>query len=145
MFSQHIYYLIKFWRVNIRSKEKPFKFLIFLLLFLICSNNIAAQEISVKKLSKEIKNNKSLVILDVRTSAELIGPLGKIDGAIHIPIDELEKRIHELDKYKRMDIAVICRSGKRSVFGTKILNSYGFKEKNVVGGMVEFREKIIKQ
>lgn len=128
-----------------RQREELFHFLILFLLSLIFNNKIVAQEISVEELSKEMKNNKSFVILDVRTASELVGPLGKIDSVIHIPIDELEKRIHELDKYKGYEIAVICRSGRRSAIGTKFLNSHGFKAKNVVGGMLEFREKIIQK
>ena len=127
-----------------RQNYTVVSFLIIALLFFSGYNKCSSQEMSVAELRAEMKNNKLLVILDVRTDAELVGPLGKIKSVIHIPIDELGKRIHELDKYKRMDIAVICRSGKRSAVGTKILNSHGFKAKNVVGGMVEFRKKIIR-
>jgi rhodanese-related sulfurtransferase len=101
-----------------------------------------AQNMSVNELSKQMKNNKSLVILDVRTDEELVGPLGKIENVVHIPIDDLEKRIHELDKFKKDDIAVICKTGVRSDKGAKILRKYGFNAKNVSGGMVAYREKI---
>jgi rhodanese-related sulfurtransferase len=58
----------------------------------------------------------------------------------NIPIDELEERINELNEYKEYDIAVICRSGRRSERGTNILNENGFNAKNVVGGMQEYRK-----
>ena len=98
------------------------------------------QEISVEELTIRMNSNDSLLILDVRTEAELVGPLGQIDGVVNIPIDELEQRINELDKYKEYDIAVICRSGRRSERGTSILNENGFNAKNVVGGMQEYRK-----
>jgi rhodanese-related sulfurtransferase len=94
---------------------------------------------TVQDLKKLIKNDSTLIILDVRTPAELVGPLGKIDKVINIPIQELESRMGELKKYKDKEIAVICRSGSRSNTGTRILREHGFKAKNVLGGMIEYR------
>ena len=68
--------------------------------------------------------------------------MGKIESSINIPIGELEGRINELDKYKKKDIAVICRSGVRSAKGTNLLIKNGFRAINVKGGMAEFRKKI---
>lgn len=97
--------------------------------------------ITIEKLKQLIKNDSSLVILDVRTPAELEGPLGKIDGVINIPIQELQDRIAELSNYKDKEIAVICRSGNRSNTGMKILRANGFNAKNVLGGMIEYRRQ----
>jgi rhodanese-related sulfurtransferase len=117
--------------------------LIVLLLFTFdCTDSQVKEvpEISVEELSVQMRSNDSLLILDVRTEAELAGPLGQIDGVFNIPIDELEERINELNEYKEYDIAVICRSGRRSERGTNILNENGFNAKNVVGGMQEYRK-----
>lgn len=96
--------------------------------------------INVIELKKQMKENPDLIILDVRKPEELSGPLGKIDGVINIPVQELEKRVNELDKYKDKDIAVICRTGHRSVIATEILLKHGFtKTKNVEGGMTAYR------
>jgi rhodanese-related sulfurtransferase len=87
-----------------------------------------------------MKENPDMIILDVRKPEELNGPLGKIDGAINIPVQELEKRINELDQYKDKAIAVICKTGHRSLTGTEILLKHGFtKAKNVEGGMTAYR------
>jgi len=99
------------------------------------------QKISAEELTVQMNTNDSLLILDVRTEAELVGSLGQIEGVVNIPIDELEERIKELNEYKGYDIAVICRSGRRSAKGTNILNENGFNAKNVVGGMSAYREK----
>lgn len=96
---------------------------------------------TVQDLKKLMKDDSTLVILDVRTPAELVGPLGKIENVINIPIQELESRIGELKKYKDKKIAVICRSGNRSNTGTRILRGKGFKAKNVLGGMIEYRRQ----
>ena len=79
------------------------------------------------------KNN--ILLLDVRTFDEFDGPLGHKAGAVLIPIQEIEKRIDELNKHKEKEIIVICRSGKRSQTGTRILISHGFNAVNMVGGM----------
>lgn len=110
----------------------------------VVSAQTAAPEhsISVKELKTQIKEDSALVILDVRNPEELKGPLGKIDGSINIPVQDLEKRIGELDKYKDKEIAVICRTGHRSGIATKLLLKNGFtKVENVKGGMTAYREK----
>ncbi|NWF88816.1 MAG: rhodanese-like domain-containing protein [Ignavibacteriaceae bacterium] len=96
---------------------------------------------TIDELKKMMEVDSTVVILDVRTPEELVGPLGKLDKVINIPIQELERRLNELIPFKEKEIAVICRSGNRSNFGTSILRSNGFKAKNVLGGMIEYRRK----
>jgi rhodanese-related sulfurtransferase len=96
---------------------------------------------SMEKFKDELKTNKQLIVLDVRTPQELEGPLGKIEGEINIPVQQLEKRVGELKDYKDKEIAVICTSGIRSLRGTEILLKNGFKAKNVLGGMIAFRKE----
>jgi len=114
--------------------------LLVLVLFTLDCTDSQVQEISVEELAVQMNTNDSLLILDVRTEAELAGSLGQIEGVVNIPIDKLEERIKELDAYKEYEIAVICRSGRRSERGTKILYQGGFNAKNVVGGMQEYRK-----
>ena len=54
-----------------------------------CSKNVDV--ISMQEFQNNILNDKSIV-LDVRTEEEYFGPLGHINGAILIPIDQLENR-----------------------------------------------------
>ena len=63
-----------------------------------------------------------------------------IKGVINLPVQVLEARINELDEYKDKNIAVICRSGNRSVHATKLLLQNGFKAKNVIGGMKAYNK-----
>ncbi|QQS36522.1 MAG: rhodanese-like domain-containing protein [Ignavibacteriales bacterium] len=104
-----------------------------------CAQVDPAANISIVQLKEKMSNDTSLVILDVRTHQELSGPLGKLDGVINIPVQELSQRINELDTYKGREIAVICRTGNRSGSATTILRKEGFNAKNVLGGMVEYR------
>ncbi len=114
--------------------------IVFLFLFQIlgCAQQADENNMSVQQLKEEMNANENLIILDVRTPAELKGPLGQIDGVINIPVQELENRLGELEEYKSNEIAVICRTGNRSGVATKILLQNGFKAKNVLGGMTEY-------
>ncbi len=75
------------------------------------------------------------VLLDLRTKWEL-RHVGKIDGALHIPIDELRNRLSELDKEK--EYVPFCAVGYRGYLGHRILVQNGFQSKNLSGGFVTF-------
>jgi len=118
---------------------------IFIVIFLFLASFACAQKdqtsaISMQEFKDLLKSNKPIVVLDVRTPEELAGPLGKIDQAINIPIQNLEQRINELKSYKDKEIIVICRTQNRSAVAVNILKNNGYKAKNVLGGMVEFRK-----
>jgi rhodanese-related sulfurtransferase len=101
-----------------------------------CSKNVDV--VSMNEFQDKILDQKTIV-LDVRTEEEYYGPLGHIDGAILIPINELENRLIELDKYRDNTIYVVCRSGNRSGFGKDILNNNNFTAINVDGGMLQWK------
>ncbi len=107
---------------------------------LACAQQNQSSSITMKEFKERLANDKNLVILDVRTPEELTGPLGKIDNVINIPIQNLEQRINELKSYKEKEIIVICRTQNRSAVAVNILQSNGYKAKNVLGGMMEFRK-----
>ena len=114
-------------------------FSIFIVTFLLvmCSkNNIDV--VSMEEFQSKILNENTF-ILDVRTEAEFYGPLGHIDGAMLIPIDELSLRIDELNEAKNKDIYVVCRSGNRSNVGKNILRENSFNAINVDGGMLAWK------
>ncbi|MGA7836954.1 MAG: rhodanese-like domain-containing protein [Ignavibacteriaceae bacterium] len=99
----------------------------------------SASTIAMNEFKQEIKSGKKIVILDVRSRDELTGSLGKIDGSINIPINELESRLPELNKYKNEEIRVISRSGIPSKLAAEMLRNHGFNAANVTGGMMAFR------
>lgn len=121
-----------------------------ILLFIISAVSVSCQNsnnevqddfnMSAAQLKEAMNNDKDLVILDVRTPQELVGQHGQIDGVVNIPVQVLGQRINELDSYKDKNIAVICRSGNRSVYATKFLQAKGFNAKNVVGGMKAYNK-----
>ncbi len=71
-----------------------------------------------------------VTMLDVMTPKEY--QKGHIPGAINIPVDELRKRIGELDKSK--PVYVNCAIGLRGYIACRILTQNGFTCKDLSGG-----------
>ena len=80
--------------------------------------------------------NQGAILLDLRTKFEL-KYVGKIEGALHIPIDELRSRLSELDRDKQY--LPFCAVGYRGYLGHRILVQNGFKSKNLSGGFVTYQ------
>jgi rhodanese-related sulfurtransferase len=96
---------------------------------------------TIAQLKQEMKENKELIILDVRQPEEFVGNLAKIPEAINIPLPQLEQRINEMEAYRENKIAVICRSGVRSRTATNILMGSGYNAINVDGGMMAYAQE----
>ena len=71
-----------------------------------------------------------VALLDTRTAGE--NARGGIEGASHIPVDELRGRLDELPRDKRL--LVFCASGLRSYVACRILSQHGFTCANIAGG-----------
>ena len=71
------------------------------------------------------------VFIDLRTDEEL-KTVGGIEGAVHIPVDELRGRLPELEHEK--NYVPYCAVGLRSYIGQRILSQHGFKSRNLKGG-----------
>ena len=118
--------------------KNKFLIIFFILTFslMMCSKN--KDVIMMKELQSSILD-KNTIVLDVRTEEEYFGPLGHIENAILIPIQELQSRLDELNQFKNETIYVVCRSGQRSNVGKDILNANNFRAVNVDGGMISWR------
>ena len=88
-------------------------------------------DVSVQQ-GKEMIDRGEVFILDVRTREEY--DAGHIRGSALIPVQELDKRLNEIPRDKK--ILVYCRTGHRSVTASEILVNNGFKEVyNMKGGI----------
>jgi rhodanese-related sulfurtransferase len=71
-------------------------------------------------------------IVDVREGYEW--EAGRIDQAVHVPLNELMAgRGPDLDPGR--PVVAVCRSGNRSELATLMLQARGFEAYNMVGGM----------
>jgi sulfur dioxygenase len=77
-------------------------------------------------------------VVDVREREEFTGPLGRIPGAVLIPLGMLGQRTQEIAKDK--PVVTVCRAGGRSAQATNILRQAGFEDvANLSGGMLRWR------
>ena len=77
-------------------------------------------------------SEESALLLDVRYPAELA--VEQVPGALNIPLPQLRARLAELPRDR--EIHVICRSGQRAYYATRILLQNGFNARGLSGGML---------
>jgi len=85
------------------------------------------------------------VLIDLRNKDEL-EETGEIEGALHIPLNELRDNLHKLDKSKRY--IPFCAVGLRGYVAYRILAQQGFDALNLSGGYKTFlgaKEKIMRE
>ncbi len=83
------------------------------------------------------------ILVDLRNKDELERS-GVINGAVHIPLPELRRRMPELDRSKT--IIPFCAVGQRAYVGHRILVQHGFRSRNLSGGYRTYlgaKEKIM--
>ena len=81
--------------------------------------------------ARELVHGGALLV-DVRSNAEFAS--GHIEGAVNIPVSELETRLPELGA-KQGSIVLYCRSGARSARAKRFLESQGYTTVANLGAM----------
>ncbi len=83
---------------------------------------------------------KQALVLDVRTPAEFAA--GHIEGALNVPLKELERRIPEIASDKDTPLMVHCQSGGRSAAATQILRRLGYTQVQDLGSLAHARQVV---
>jgi rhodanese-related sulfurtransferase len=79
-------------------------------------------------------NREDALVLDVRETHEW--DRGHIASARHIALGQLDKRMHEIEKFKGRPVIVVCASGNRSSSACGSLKRAGFEKVfNLSGGI----------
>jgi len=73
------------------------------------------------------------ILLDVRTTEEHSS--NAIKDSLHIPLQEIKNRLHELEEFRTREIICYCASGYRSNSAAQILMQEGFTVANLSGGI----------
>ena len=93
-------------------------------------------ELTVAELQQRIAEGDPVLLLDVRTDAEVRA--GMLAHAMHIPLDQLDRRCAELDPEGVW--IVYCGVGKRSMTAAERLVAKGFRSvANLQGGIAAWR------
>ena len=106
--------------------------------------NASAQSDSIKTVDAaqfaEFINSDSVLLVDVRTAEEYAA--GHIANAKNIDVlkFDFKDQVEVLPKDK--EIAVYCRSGKRSLMAANTLAKMGYKVINLRGGWMEWETHI---
>jgi len=130
----------------VKTRFKIFLLFSLLLYFVSCTARVSQNQTSTYiditpiEAREKIQKAKNVLLLDVRTKEEFSEE--HIKNALNIPVQELEKRLDELKKYKNFEIIVYCRSGARSRRASEILVKNGFKfVYNLSGGIIEWKKQ----
>jgi NADPH-dependent 2,4-dienoyl-CoA reductase/sulfur reductase-like enzyme/rhodanese-related sulfurtransferase len=89
------------------------------------------QEQGYVELTYDFPDVETEQVLDARPP--VMQEQSPLDGAIHIPLAQLRKRMEELDKSR--PVVTICKMGKFSYMVARVLMQHGFKVKSYVGGL----------
>lgn len=91
-------------------------------------------DVDYSELKKLIRQTENVKLIDVRSMQEYTE--GHLDGAICVPLYELNPKIKEVTSDKDSLMILYCTSGIRSLKGVKILTSMGYKNVyNLKGGL----------
>ena len=81
---------------------------------------------------------ETVVLLDVRTAGERSAR--SIPGSMHIPLQELPRRLAELESSRSAEIVCYCASGARSASAARLLKTHGFRAANLAGGILSWKD-----
>ncbi|WP_026907064.1 rhodanese-like domain-containing protein [Paucisalibacillus globulus] len=96
------------------------------------------KQISAIDLAKKVNSGEQVNIIDVREDDEVA--MGKIPGARHIRLGDLEDNLDKLNKNEHY--YMICRSGGRSTMACEFLMDHGYDVTNMVGGMLAWEDEL---
>jgi rhodanese-related sulfurtransferase len=70
-----------------------------------------------------------------------VGEQGHVKGSVLIPVEELAKRLPEIEGFQEKTVMTICRTDRRSAKAAQILAKHGFADVHVVrNGMTAWNE-----
>lgn len=81
----------------------------------------------------EIRPGEDVVFLDVRSRPEFAA--GHARGAVHVPLQQVADRAHELEPHRDRRILVYCLSGHRAARAVDTLRARGFAKAENAGGI----------
>lgn len=91
-------------------------------------------DITIEEAEKMMKENKKIVLIDVRSHQEY--QEYHLDGALSIPLSELGTSIRKNVPNRENPIIVYCQTGNRSKKAIRVLNNLCYYNLyNIIGGL----------
>lgn len=99
--------------------------------------------ISPEEVKQRMDKGEKLYLVDVRQPEETAE---YNIGGIALPLGDIQNmQTDSIDSLKNEEVILYCRSGNRSGIAAMVLDQMGFSNtKNLVGGMLAWREKFDK-
>ena len=88
----------------------------------------------------KISMENNAVLLDVRTPEE--HKSGYLEGAVLLPLAELESKISSKVSDKNTPVYIYCRSGRRAGTAVETLKAMGYTDLHNLGGLKDARKKL---
>lgn len=94
--------------------------------------------LNIKKMNniKELVNNPSTIVVDVRSSWEF--EIDHVPGAKNIPLEEVSTKLDEFKSFNN-PVVLYCRSGNRSGMAVNILKQNGITNAFNGGGLDDMK------
>jgi uncharacterized membrane protein YdjX (TVP38/TMEM64 family)/rhodanese-related sulfurtransferase len=100
-----------------------------------------SQKLSAAELQQRLNRHEDIAVLDVRSPKDYVGELGHIVGSFNIPLDQLPRRLPELQSFRDRPLAVVCRTNRMSGQAVELLRGAGFTKAMLVeDGMLGWRK-----
>jgi adenylyltransferase/sulfurtransferase len=98
------------------------------------------KDVTVQELKEKMDRDEDFFLLDVREMTEYL--VSNLDGE-HIPLNELDQKVADLEDKKNKEVIVMCRSGNRSGRACQYLYGKGFSNvANLKGGITAWAKEI---
>jgi rhodanese-related sulfurtransferase len=98
--------------------------------------------VNTDQLAKRLEGSPAAAVIDVRSDGEWAS--GHIEGALHIPVEQVEKRLSEVPR-DGTPMYVVCAGGGRSSSAAEFLAKRGYLNvHNVEGGMNSWRGAVVR-
>ncbi len=105
------------------------------------TSQMAADWLEPDQLAALLEGPEPPVVIDVRGPDEFTGPLGHIETAVNIPLDQIAGRASAL-ALEGKPLVMVCHTDRRSAAAAQQLRSAGAAAVSVLrGGMVAWRSR----
>jgi rhodanese-related sulfurtransferase len=96
---------------------------------------------SARDLMAKLGRGEEFLLLDVRAPQELA--CARVDPCTNIPLNELPKRLGEIEAWRDKEVVTMCHHGMRSEMAQRFLVQQGFRRViNLLGGIDSYAEAV---
>ena len=100
--------------------------------------NFGRNQVSQEDAYKQIKSDKKIKLIDVRTVEEFEDD-GHIEGSINVPLHNVPTDFTKVVPDKNTKIFIICYSGARASDATAYVKRLGYTDVHNIGGVSTWR------